>query len=295
MYIYIMSRRLPIGMITGIPASIDNKYVSGSGVGAKSSSIRSALNRHATIPAKKTTVAATPIAPTQFITDRLIMHLDAGNVSSYPGSGASWRDLVGNKTFTLYNSPTYSPSNGGYITFNANSSQYAQSSIFTNTLTNWSVETWHYYTNTNKDTHCALVTELAVTANVNYTLGSISPPGSDNVNATTISAGYYAGSDSSWHSAPNPGYGLTQNNWYHIVGTYDGSKLSLYVNGDLKSQVSSSAPSISSGVDSEIALMKGWDSGYWGGNLAIVRIYNIGLSSSDIATNFSGQKSRFGL
>ncbi len=32
--------KLSIGMITGIPASVENKYVSGSGVGASSTHIR---------------------------------------------------------------------------------------------------------------------------------------------------------------------------------------------------------------------------------------------------------------
>jgi hypothetical protein len=42
-----MGRVLPIGMITGIPASIDNKFVAGSGVGAVSRSVRRAKIRAA--------------------------------------------------------------------------------------------------------------------------------------------------------------------------------------------------------------------------------------------------------
>ena len=48
-----MGRLLPIGMILGVPASIDNKYVAGSGVGASTISNRRAKMRAAA--PKKTT------------------------------------------------------------------------------------------------------------------------------------------------------------------------------------------------------------------------------------------------
>jgi hypothetical protein len=48
----------------------------------------------------------------------LQLYLDAGNPASYPGSGSTWTDLVAAKAFTLYNSPTYSSNNGGYLNFN---------------------------------------------------------------------------------------------------------------------------------------------------------------------------------
>ncbi len=49
-----MGRLLPIGMILGVPASIDNKYVAGSGVGASTISNRRAKMRAAA--PKKTTI-----------------------------------------------------------------------------------------------------------------------------------------------------------------------------------------------------------------------------------------------
>jgi len=45
------------------------------------------------------------------VTDGLILHLDAANVKSYPGSGTAWYDLSGNENHcTLYNSPTFTNS-----------------------------------------------------------------------------------------------------------------------------------------------------------------------------------------
>ena len=43
------------------------------------------------------------------VTSGLVLNLDAGNVSSYPGTGATWYDLSGySNNGTLSNSPTYS-------------------------------------------------------------------------------------------------------------------------------------------------------------------------------------------
>jgi hypothetical protein len=42
--------------------------------------------------------------------------------------------------------------------------------------------------------------------------------------------------------------------------------------------------------------MRRWDNpNYWGGDLGIVRIYNIDLGISEIDINWTADKSRFGL
>ena len=52
----------------------------------------------------------------QQITSNLILHLDAGNTSSYPGTGTTWTDLSGNGyNGTLTNGPTYDSNNQGSI------------------------------------------------------------------------------------------------------------------------------------------------------------------------------------
>lgn len=80
----------------------------------------------------------------QISTDGLVIHLDAANKNSYLGSGTTWTDLSGNGNHaTIYNSPTYSSSDGnGSISFNG-SNQYAQANIGSTILDgdpNFSVE-----------------------------------------------------------------------------------------------------------------------------------------------------------
>jgi len=58
-----------------------------------------------------------PPASSLPVTDGLIAFYDAGNVSSYGGSGTSWTDISGNgySAAALTNGPTYSSNNGGTI------------------------------------------------------------------------------------------------------------------------------------------------------------------------------------
>jgi hypothetical protein len=87
---------------------------------------------------------------------------------------------------------------------------------------------------------------------------------------------------------------LSTNTWNYIVGTYDGSTIKLYVNNSLVQSTSYTGTSASS--QGGIRLMRRWDNpDYWGGRLAIVRIYNNALNTTQIDQNWGAQRSRFDL
>jgi hypothetical protein len=55
---------------------------------------------------------------TSVVRNGLVLHLDAANTKSYPGSGIAWTDLSGNgKSGTLTNGPTYTTDSNGGIVF----------------------------------------------------------------------------------------------------------------------------------------------------------------------------------
>jgi hypothetical protein len=60
---------------------------------------------------------------TPIVTTGLVLNYNINDASSYPGTGATVTDLTGSSNATLYNSPTYTSSGGGYLTFNG-SNQY---------------------------------------------------------------------------------------------------------------------------------------------------------------------------
>ena len=70
--------------------------------------------------------------------------------------------------------------------------------------------------------------------------------------------------------------------WYHIVGTYDGSELRLYVNGELKdSTPQSKAPDKAEGIPLNIGRTQAGIQ-YFNGTIDEVRIYNRALSENEI-------------
>ena len=76
------------------------------------------------------------------VTANLVMSLDAGVTSSYPGSGTAWTDTVGGKVFTLagtIGAPTYSSSNGGYINFTASGGHHGTATSFASILSTYTV------------------------------------------------------------------------------------------------------------------------------------------------------------
>ena len=206
-----------------------------------------------------------------------VLSLDAANYTS-----GAWVDSVGGKSFTLYNSPSWSSNNGGYFTFTASSSQYAQSNTSLPNLSNWTMEVWHYYTGSNTGGNPCILTEVypGSVGQINYSLGD---------NNGGFSSGFF---DGGWRVTD--GHSLTPNNWYHIVGTYDGTTLNLYVNNVLVDTTNYTGNPVSS--QGGIRLMTRWDlPDYWGGRLATVDIYDKALSNSQVTSKWNLTKSRFGL
>jgi len=214
-----------------------------------------------------------------------VLSLDAGDPASYPGFGSTWTDTIGSMPFTLVNGPTYSSGNGGYIQFSPLSGHYGYSTTNLGTLANWSIEVWHYYDGTNSAAGPNIFTEWQYGGGtINLGLGS--GGGSE----TALQAWWYGGG----FQATNP-YALTPGNWYHIVGTFDGTILNLYVNNTLvetaiKPPGGAANPAIGYG------LMTRWDpGGLWGGGLAIVNIYNSDIGTTGVDACWSTRRSRFGL
>lgn len=231
------------------------------------------------------------------MTTNLMLYLDAAN---YTGSGP-WTDMISNLSFTLTNGPTYSSLNGGYFTFVAASSQYAQSTTSLASMSNFTIEVWHYFTNVNTGVGAAIVTEVYnnnLNNSINYVIPGLGGTGSTITGNQVACTSFIS---PNWEPANASGYTLPASNaWYQIVGTYDGSNFRTYVNTTLRVTNAYSGTAPNSGGQG-INLMKRWDTpsslgnAFWGGRLAIVRMYSTALSQAQITTNYNANKARFGL
>jgi hypothetical protein len=194
----------------------------------------------------------------------------------------TWTDSVGNIPFTLHGGVGYNSGNGGYLTFQAASSRYADSTTGP-ALTQWAVETWMYWNGQNVGSNPCIVSDQ-FGGKINYALGTLDQGG--------LQAGHFNGG---WHTTPG-GYTLpATNSWYHIVGTYNGQDVKLYVNGVCVAIRHDPGITPEKG-NAGINLMRRWDNpDYWGGRLSIVRIFSGEMGAAEVKLRYDATKSRFGL
>jgi hypothetical protein len=215
------------------------------------------------------------------VTSGLVLYLDAGNPSSYPGSGTTWTDLSGNsKNGTLLNGTAFSSTNGGNLVFDGTDDYVTVTEI--GQLTRFSIESWFRPTSY-PNNYAAVIASVypGTNATVNFKIGYEA--------GTGMVGGTYVGN---WFYTPSVSTSL--NTWQQIIFTYDGSGLAIYSNGASGGSNAFTGTPNSGGAG--IRIGRRWDNpDYFAGNIAITRIYNRALTSTEILQNYNAQKSRFGL
>lgn len=213
------------------------------------------------------------------VTTGLLVWLDAGNASSYPGSGTTWSDLSGNgNNATLLNGAAYSATGGGSISFNG-SNQYADGT--TNSATNltgdMSMDMW-----------------FRVSAHPGDWVRVF---GRGNVSTRTYgfwyNPNYNGASYFLYQRSGNLYYNFTYslNTWYHVACTSSGSNHTLYVNG---SSVGTGSWGASTGVSEAWTCGYGLWHTYHNGLISVARLYNRALSASEVTQNYDNEKARYG-
>ena len=220
----------------------------------------------------------------QYVTAGLVEYLDAAN---YSGSGTTWHAQVGSNA-TLINSPTWVNTGPTYFTFNPNNGEWASAPNL-GSLSTWTVEAWFKTPASDLSSYISSVVcnEWDYATSLNFSLGINNQPSSAN-----LVAGFF---DGNWHSTS--GFAPVANTWYQLVGTYDGSTITQYVNAVSNSTLSYSGTPTSGG---DIRIASRWDAqvppgDFFPGDISIVRIYNTALSGAEVLQNFTATRSRFGI
>lgn len=78
-------------------------------------------------------------------------------------------------------------------------------------------------------------------------------------------------------------------NWYHVVGTYNGTQVKTYVNGVLTSTTATTITSISHTTDIMSIGRQAASTEYFDGAIDEVKIYNRALSDTEVGDNYSAQ------
>lgn len=223
----------------------------------------------------------TNIAYPSIITDGLILHYDAGFVSSYPRVGATWSDVSGfSRNGAILNNPTFDSSNNGSLVFDG-IDDYVNVTNLNQILLN---TTWLIWIKRNG-------TQVSY-AGLFY-------------NRNTLGSGLgFSTSDQlsySWNNASNTwgwNTGLVPPNgaWCMCAVTVNSTEAVMYLCQSSGTTTASNTVSHGSAtIDTVRVAYDGLVNRYFKGSFGIASLYNRVLSGAEIQENFNAVKSRYGL
>jgi hypothetical protein len=224
--------------------------------------------------------AATVTLRDFIVTTDLILHLDAGNTASYPGSGTTWTDLSGqgrNGTFTL--GPVFNSANGGSIAFDDvddyvsipfapqrinQSFSYFSWAFLNATPTGTTKGIWGHYAVDSRNCHF----ETAGAGNMRIRLGDV-----NNVSLPAFPVG----------------------RWVYAGFTTTGNTHRYYVDGNLLATWTGSTGAVlgNTGVAPVHTVGRSDDTRTWNGRIATASLYLKTLTDAEILQNYSAQRDRF--
>jgi hypothetical protein len=222
-----------------------------------------------------------PESAAPVVTTGLQLYLDAGNASSYPGSGTAWTDLSGNnRDGTLTNGPTYSATNGGSIVFDG-SNDYVQCTGSL-TVTAATFVTWIKRNGNQGAYDGILFSRGAVTTGMNFS-------------SYSNQLGYH------WNDASNTynwssGLVVPDATWCMIAVSVTSTTATAYLCQTSGTTTATNTVNHSSSLLDDIKIaVDDAAARYFNGNIAIAQLYNIALSAGEVSQNFEADRARFGV
>jgi hypothetical protein len=222
----------------------------------------------------------------KIVANNLVLNLDAGEKRSYSGSGSSWFDISGNNnTGTLNSSPTFNSGNGGYFTFTSTATCTASDSNSLDCPNNCTVEMWMQFpASFGANNYNTIIEKTQNGDNSNYLISSFK------IDGLVAFAFTPNGTGGSYRFLNVNNSNFTTLTWTHLAYTIqqDGanSDMVAYKNG---SSVGTSNDAVGNCVSNTGQLVIA------NANVAVVRVYNTALTSTQILQNYNAGKSRFGL
>jgi len=248
-------------------------------------------NAQRTMFASKNNFVAPAVPPT-LVSAGLVLNLDAGNSSSYIGSGNNWNDLSGNNNNgTLTNGPTFNFANGGSIVFDGIDDVISFGNILNMGLNSWTMYCWVKFdggTGTfgimGKTSYRSNMGRYSIYVD-NNNINAFFQPSTNSLIATPI-APYL---DNKFH--------------YIVLSINRTSIMYLYVDGiSVGTPIDVSGTSSINLINSDNFYIGSYASSdgqsplyFFKGNVGQASIYNRALAGSEVTNNFNVLKTRFGL
>jgi hypothetical protein len=215
----------------------------------------------------------------------LVLNLDAGNANSYPGTGTTWFDLASGNNGTLTNGPTYDTANGGSLSFSTNKYVTIPTGDSYNFGTSdFTIEGWVNFNSITGPNDQIFVSKFTSwMSNLDFVFRfSFATP------RITFLAG-----DLAAISLQNS-YNITINTWYNYCVSRVSGVTTLYLNGIAQSSHTGSVNIPNDKKDIRLGYAQD-NSEPLNGRMSGFKVYNRGLSSTEILNNFNSTRGRFGL
>lgn len=229
------------------------------------------------------------VIDSQGVTSGLIYYIDAGNTSSYSGSGTSINNIAGTApgAATITNSPTFtSAGQASYFTFDGSSQYVITSNLIGQSMSgNITLECW---VNTASD-NGVIVSEQGQT-----------PPNSNwyDSQIELVSGNLKV---AMWPYALGGGVtvgAVTRNTWQQYTLVYSAGTCRGYINGSTTNSYSVTRTFGGTGLYYDImgpcSTSLGDGSGL-SGNWSVFKAYNRALSATEVAQNFGAVRGRYGI
>lgn len=248
-----------------------------------------------------------PTSSSGHVTSGLMLFIDGGNSSSYPGTGTTAYDLTSNNyDGTLLNNVAYDSS--GYFDFDGNDDRinFGTLSDFNFSIDDsFTMEVW--YKTDSENEYQIFLSRMAASAPYEGWEFALGPSYDRNEIALAMRSGIPNPTNGKIQSSYSTNGNFNKNTWYQAAVVYDGatsahpSSATYYQNGyALNTAValndSFSGSDLDISMDMEIGARPTLNpAGAFHKNIAIVRIYDRALSATEVQTNYDNDKSTFGL
>ena len=212
------------------------------------------------------------------------LFLDAGDPTSYPGSGSTWYDLSGNNNNGTLNGATYSSNSGGTMVFNGTNSSINFSNPVEIPIGNdpYTISVWF---NSNEMPSIRGFVGWGAFGNVNQ------------VNAWRLQnfgggisgfVHYWWGNDLSFQTPMSAG------TWYNAIAAYSNGSRKIYLNNVQVAEDFPTGHAVPYSTNLRIGVTADFFNEWFDGNIAQVIIYKRQATTEEINAIWNSGKSRFG-
>ena len=227
-------------------------------------------------------INSTGVFRTKVNRDGLILHLDAGDVDSYPGSGSVWYDLSSVGNHMNISGPTWTTV-GSRTAFNftANGNYMYNNGLSSFPTTELTYEVWLYPAASElsaDDRGCVILANGGSGAYMSW-----------NKSNQYMSNYWYSHSPEGYHESNGPS---SRTAWHHWCTVWDNKGVHQWVDGGYNVVKDVRGTSTSNG---NLYIGREGAGRQFSGGIAIVRIYNRGLNGYEVYENFQAQRGRFGI